>query len=247
MPRLVFRPLPILSLCTLAAFAILLQLGFWQLDRLAWKTALIERMEARAAAEPVPLETALDRFGPGLEREFRRVSVTGRFDHDGERHLFGTQGAGQAGYFILTPLIRADGPPVLVNRGFVPADRKAPDTRAAGQIAGPVTVTGPIRLAEPARALTPDADRAANIWYRRDLAGMAEASGLDVVAPVFVQAEAGPAGGPEPLEAVVALTNNHLTYAWTWFIFAGCLIAIYAAFHIAQGRLALDRTGIGRP
>ena len=56
--------------------------------------------------------------------------------------------AGSQGWHVYTPL-KPDGglPPVFVNRGFVPDALKDPSKRAAGQVAGPVTVTGLVRAA----------------------------------------------------------------------------------------------------
>jgi surfeit locus 1 family protein len=52
-------------------------LGVWQVERLRWKLDLIERVEARLAAPPVPLGA---RRGPASCRatsEYRRVRLTG--------------------------------------------------------------------------------------------------------------------------------------------------------------------------
>ena len=44
----------------LPGLAILMALGTWQLDRLAWKSDLIERLQVRRTAEPVPLPQDLN-------------------------------------------------------------------------------------------------------------------------------------------------------------------------------------------
>ena len=66
----------------------------------------------------------------------------------------------------------------LVNRGFVPFDRKDPALRAAGQVAGQVMVTGLVRpgLVEKPSSIVPDNDPAKNIFYWKDIRAMRETS-----------------------------------------------------------------------
>ena len=54
----------------------MLGLGIWQLERLAWKTDLIDRIERGLAAPPAPLPARP--IDPGFD--YRHVTVTGRFD-----------------------------------------------------------------------------------------------------------------------------------------------------------------------
>ena len=78
------------------------------------------------------------------------------------------------------------------------------------------------------RFLTPEPDRAANIWFARDLALMTEALGAEALGaealgaePVLVVAEAHGGGDwPKPLRLGVNQRNDHLQYAITWFSLA---------------------------
>ncbi|MCC2112475.1 MAG: SURF1 family protein [Hyphomicrobiales bacterium] len=227
------------------AFTVLVALGTWQLQRLAWKEALIAAAGERAGAAAVDLPPPAG--WPGLDLAdhiYRKVTLTGRFRHDDEIHVYTAltraKGAhdGQ-GYWVMTPLERDDGTIVFVNRGFVPLDFKAPETRAAGQIEGRVTVTGLLRAPEPRGRFTVDDDRAKNVWIRRDPARFAAFLGLpaDRVAPFFVDAEAGasPGGLPQGGETLLAFTNNHLQYALTWYGLAAVLVVVVGLF--VRGRL----------
>lgn len=62
--------------------------------------------------------------------EYRRVRVTGVYDHTKEM-LLGprTRGDGNSGYFLITPLRRENGSIVLVKRGWVPTEKKEQSTR----------------------------------------------------------------------------------------------------------------------
>ena len=153
------------------------------------------------------------------------VSVTGTFEHDKEARVFRPLDDPKGGPYsglgdlVLTPLRLPSGGVVVVNRGFVPADRVDPATRVAGQVAGPVTVTGLMREPESRNAFTP-ADQPENrLWYTRDPASIAAASGLAGVAPFTIDADKTvvPGGLPQAGETVLDIPNNHLSYALTWF------------------------------
>src|SRR5690606_9290181 len=132
---------------SLPVLAILLTLGTWQVQRLQWKEGLIQRVNERMAEQPVPLAKIASEYAAGEEIEYRPVTLSGSFLHQGERHYFATW-QGQSGYFVHTPMDLGGGQYILVNRGFVPFDRKDPVTREAGQVEGRVDIGGVSRLPE---------------------------------------------------------------------------------------------------
>jgi surfeit locus 1 family protein len=213
---------------TLSSLLVLLALGGWQLQRLHWKTGLIEFREARIEAPPVPMPTDPTLTGSdGETLEFRRVTVTGRFLNDREIYLAVLR-LGKSAFDVITPLRRDDGTTVLVDRGWVPAAARAPARRAAGQIAGPTTVEGLARAGGRRGWFTPDNDPERNYWFWLDIPAMAAFAGVE--APPLV-IEAGPAANPGGLplgrDYRVDLPNDHLYYAVTWFSLAAALGVIY--------------------
>ncbi len=220
-------------LAVAAALAVLLALGTWQVQRLAWKEGLLATIRERIAQEPIGIEDALARYE---DVEYVPVVLSGRFEHAHERHVFTTH-AGQSGYNVYTPLVMADGEAVFVNRGFVPYDRKAPSTRAEGQVDGIVEVTGLARagLSEKPSWIVPDNDPARNVFHWKDIRTMRETSGLPADVPVlavFVDANDAPNPGGLPVGGVtlVDLPNSHLQYALTWYGLAAVLVIVTAAF-----------------
>lgn len=199
-------------------FLTLLGLGTWQVQRRAWKLDLIARTDARvhAPAVPAPGPAAWGQVGP--DDAYRHVTLSGRFLNDRETLVQAVTDYG-AGFWVLTPLRREDNSLVLVNRGFVPGDRKDPARRPEGQVADVVRVTGLLRLTEPGGAFLRANDPAADRWYSRDVAAIAAARGLSDVAPYFVDADETPNPGGLPLGGltVIAFPNNHLVYALTWY------------------------------
>ena len=207
------------------AFVLLLGLGAWQLERRSWKLGLIAEREAALAAAPAHLEAA-DTDPPRFE--FQRIEARGRFAHDHELYLASQFLNDRPGWHVITPLLLDDGSALLVDRGFVPDTAKDPAARPQGEIAGPVTVEGILRLTTQPGLFTPDNQPARNIWFRRDAAAMAAATGLPRVRPYFLVAGPSPNPGGLPVGTPerVDLPNDHLQYAITWFALAGAVLVI---------------------
>jgi surfeit locus 1 family protein len=230
------------SLATIAALAILIGLGVWQLQRKDWKEALLASLAQRLSAPPVALPPSRDWAQLGPDDEFLRVTLTATFENDKEGLVF-TSGSslredgGGPGYWVFTPARLADGSVVMIDRGLVPEGRQDAATRPAGQIAAPVAMVGALRLPEAPGLFTPAADPAHNIWFCRDSGAIAAAKGVDA-APFYVELEspAAPGGLPHVARLVPNLTNNHLQYAVTWFGLAAMFAGAYVAWLFGSWR-----------
>lgn len=228
------RALALLGALALAGVAGLAALGVWQLERRAWKRDLIERVESRIHRDPVAAPGPAQ--WPSITAagdEYRRVRAAGRFLHDRETLVKAVTGLG-GGYWVLTPLRTDAGLTVLVNRGFVPPERRDPASRPEGRPAGRVEVTGLLRMTEPGGGFLRDNDAAADRWYSRDVATIAAARGLAEVAPYFIDADAASSPGPLPVGGLTRVTfhNRHLVYAVTWLALA--LMLLGAALLVAR-------------
>jgi surfeit locus 1 family protein len=215
---------------------VLIGLGTWQLDRLAWKRDLIATREARLAAPAEPLPAAAQDW---RWWDFHPVTVAGAFRHDLEQ-LFGVAAIdGRVGHHVLTPLVRPGGAAVLVDRGWVPADRAHPAARRAGQTAGPLQVSGIARHRGDDRPgwFTPDNHPEDGLWYWYDLGALEAALGLELL-PIVVEADATPNPGGLPIggQTRTELPNNHLQYAITWYGLAAGLFGVWISFGLARGR-----------
>jgi len=218
----------------LAALAVLVGLGLWQIGRLQWKEGLIAQIETRSKGAPISLREATVMAEERRDPSYTRVRVSGRFDHAKERYLFAVS-EGRAGWHVITPLETVDGETVLIDRGFVPDRLKNPSSRAEGEVEEKVTFTGIVRLPETQGLFVPDNEPKANRWFWRDLAAMAQSmfEGEAVTpAPFFLEAEKSdvPGGWPEGGQTRLQLPNNHLQYAVTWFLLAACLLVIYGVY-----------------
>jgi surfeit locus 1 family protein len=221
-----------------AGLAILVGLGFWQVERLAWKEDLIARVEARTRAPALPISAETDWPNVSAARdEYRRVTASGRFQHAREVLVYTVLSEPKGrffgqGYWVLTPLELASGAIVIVNRGFVPLQRKDPASRREGQIEGPVSVSGLLRMAEVTNWFTPTNEPARGAWYRRDPAEIAKHFSLARAAPFMIDADTAPVPGalPQGGETRLVFPNNHLGYALTWFGLALALLGVFTVF-----------------
>lgn len=227
------RRLAFLGLC-LGFAAVFFGLGVWQLERLQWKLALIERVDARLAAAPQD-PPAWESWSAG--NAYTRVHVTGVFLHDRETLVQAVTELGP-GFWLMTPL-RTDHGLVFINRGFVPADLRA--TRAWSHPEGDVKVTGLLRASEPHGAFLRENAPAAGRWYSRDVQEMSRALDLPgPVAPYFIDADAADSRGNYPLGGltIVRFRNSHLAYALTWFALAA--LALGGAIVVGRRRGQAD-------
>ena len=204
----------------LGGAAILIWLGVWQIQRLAWKEAIIADINTRIAAAPVDLPASVNR---DLDA-YLPVTVSGTFEQ-GEVHVLVSQKDVGAGYRIITPFVLEDGRRIMVDRGFAVASAKD-----AARSDGPAIVTGNLQWPQETDSFTPEADLKGNIWFARDVPAMARTLGTQPVLLV-TRSSTPPAAGISPLPVDTArIPNDHLQYAITWFSLAAIWLGMSLFF-----------------
>lgn len=201
--------------------ALLLSLGAWQVQRLNWKTAILDDIEARIAAEPELLPADPD---PEVDR-YLPVSVTGEVTGEPLHVLFSTQALGAA-YRLIAPFRTVDGRSILIDLGAIPADAKD-----ASRVFPPLTITGNLHWPEETDSFTPEPERERNIWFARDVALMASELDAEPVLVVARSVEPALAGVMQVPVGITNIPNDHLGYAITWF----SLAAIWAGMTVVLG------------
>ena len=204
---------------SLAGTAVLLWLGNWQLDRLAWKQTVLEQIDQRIAAPavPVPLTPvpSADTYLP--------VFAEGRFGQEYIRVLVSQKRIG-AGYRVISAF-KTEGRRILVDRGFI--DLSMSSDMQADQA---VVVQGNLHWPDEVDGFTPAPDLEKNIWFARDVRALSEALQTQPILIVASQISP-PDQNIKPLEIdSSAIPNDHLQYAVTWFSLAAIWIMMSAAF-----------------
>lgn len=246
--KLTFKPKFWPTVFTVPAVIFMIALSVWQVQRLYWKEGLINERVERTNAAPIALPA------PGSDVvavDFRRVTLQGHFDHAHEFYMAARSQNGNVGYWIVTPLLVDDGKSaVLVNRGWVPDERKEPASRAEGQLAGPVTFDAIIRQPQQQGWFQPPNEPVKNRWFYLSPAEMAMASGLPLRTDLYLDAVKVdvPGGFPIGGQTRINLANDHLSYAITWAALAVALLVIYVMFHLnpaASGPAVSDPVSSG--
>ncbi len=201
---------------------ILLALGAWQIQRLHWKERILAQIALAEANPAVPLT--------GNPGPFQKVEVAGHFRPD-LAVLFGAEVGGtpeRMGGELIVPLERANGPPVLVDRGWVPD----PVPASVAWPKGEVRVDGYVQAPLKPGVFTPAPDAKRRRFYALDPAEIGAALGLNQVAPFTLVAlgRAVPEELPVPAAHLPRPENNHLQYALTWFGLAGGLVLVFGTW-----------------
>jgi surfeit locus 1 family protein len=229
------------SFLALPVLALLLGLGSWQLQRLAWKQGVLAELAAAQARPPIP--------APDQPLPFAHLSATGRF-RPGAEAMLGLEVRGTTlGGNLIAVLERPGSPPLLVDRGWAPLE--------GGQVnrpEGEVSITGYARFSDRRSPIAARDDPAGRRFYQFDARAMSQALGvadalayaLVVVVPAPPLAPSGLGAAPPPQRGPLpdaahsfpAPHNPHLGYAVTWF---GLALAWTAIFLLWARRRMQDR------
>jgi cytochrome oxidase assembly protein ShyY1 len=210
---------------------VMINLGFWQLDRLQQKKDRNEAIIDRSSEQVVDigeLAVPTDPVDVGGELEFRAVSATGTYELEDQALLRSRDLDGSPGFWVLTPLDVGDGTSVVVIRGWVPfvtetdgSDLEYPTPT------GEVTVTG--IASRHFGGAVPAGDEQATIAHL-DLEWFDEHVDADVY-PVAIQLlEQDPPSDatlPVVLEPPELSEGPHLSYAVQWFLFSAVVVIGY--------------------
>lgn len=211
------------------AFAILVGLGTWQMERRVWKEALLARIEALKAAPAEPLQVVLRRLPDQVDIEYVRAQTAcPNLETLPTIRLYSVKD-GMSGYRLIAACPLDAGPyaSILVDRGFIP--REVVDARTS-PVALQRQITGILRKGDTGSLFTPK-NRPGQDWYRRDIPAMAAALKAERPAPIFLMLESpAPRGpGPQPAPVPTEIPNRHLEYALTWYGLALALLGVYIA------------------
>lgn len=233
--RLTFRPPLWATLALIAAAALFIRAGFWQLGRADEKRALFADFES-AQVDKVLTGPVADAEVTALR--FRQVQLTGRYDTHHQVLLDSLVHDGQVGYQVLTPLRTADGA-VLINRGWIPADRDRQRLPALPVDDGERQVTGRLdRLPRPGLLLAAAEPPGDAPWPRRLLFPTAAEISAQLGYPVRdYQVLLDPAdadGYTREWRPAVMPPQTHFGYAVQWFSFAAALGVIYLVLNVKR-------------
>lgn len=198
------------ALIGLGGLAVLIYLGVWQVQRLAWKQGLLTEISAEIASDPIPLNTALDDGAP----RYTPVATQGVFGDGHIRMLASRKSTGPV-FRIIRPFETDDAGRVLIDTGWIKDGSAVPDVPT-----GLVSLLGNLDNPNEADGFTPDPDLENNMWFARDVPAMAAVLDTQPIL-VVLREPASPRLGLTPWPVSPdGIPNDHLQYAITWFSLA---------------------------
>ena len=230
-----FRPGWLLTILVMAALVVLVSLGTWQAQRMAWKADLIARIEAGLEAEPVALPVTED----GIKAlDQRPVATKGILRLDRAFARGSQQKGGIPGARLVAPLEREGGVSVLVDMGWIPE----PVDDFLGGEPTPIeegfsaTVNLDHFSAKP--PFRPANEPEARRWFWLDTEALRQWTGLpDLAAATLVRRPQGVERNPPIADPpAVTVSNDHLGYALTWYGLALGLLVIYLMMGRARAK-----------
>jgi surfeit locus 1 family protein len=231
----------VITAAALAATAVTLALGAWQVGRAHEKLARHAAIEQRQSMAPLDAR-ALVAGAPLAEMVHRPVVLRGEWVARHTVFLDNRQMQGRAGFYVVTPLKLAEsGACVLVERGWVPrnfVDRQ----KLPGVQTPPGTIELRGRLAPPPAKLYEFAGTGAGpIRQNLDLAQFRRETGLPLL-DVAVQQTGTPSEGllRDWPEATSGVEKNY-GYAVQWWALSALIAILYAWFQFIAPRRRAPR------
>lgn len=205
----------ITSLLLIGFFATLLSLGFWQLNRLAWKNDVIAKIQAQESIDP--MTTAIDLSNTD---DFQRGYLKGQFVKNAEFiKLQPRTHDGKVGYHVLRPFVIADmNKPIMVNMGWV---ENGSDIEAI-QFSNVQKIAGYMRSPDPRGTFTPNNFPMNNQWYWMDMNAVNDLYKLNFHSQILYL-ESPQSSLPQTFSGLPQPRNKHIQYALFWFFMAGLL------------------------
>lgn len=210
----------------------------WQLGKSRDTNEFNDRLSAGLEADPVPASDVMpaDGTSAGVESEWTRVELQGRFLVDEEVLLRNRPVEGQNAYHALTPFQLDSGLTVMVNRGWAPPiDGTAiPDVPVATTT--PSTLTGFIRMSEAPPNTQPMTEDDRLQVYGMSTSMVGDTVGLDLASD-YVQLDASSVEAADPSGEMNALdlpnldSGPYLSYGLQWIAF-GVMVPLGLAYFL---------------
>ena len=203
----------------IATLALLISLGFWQLDRADEKRA-IEDQIASANSDDVEIVASTEFL---KEKEYYHVRLQGSYIDD-KQFIYDNQIVDQiSGYYVLTPLVlKGDSKAVLINRGFIPWNGRR-DKLADIDIADKLTEVK-VQISKPVKRMELEASELTGdfpvLIQALDLDEISTIASLDFASVIGLLSPESDNGFVRQWEPYTGSIERHIGYAIQWFLMA---------------------------
>jgi surfeit locus 1 family protein len=224
------------TLLVIAALAVMIRMGVWQLDRLEASQAFDAHLIAMQKAPMLVLdEAAISQDLTSME--YRQVMASGIFDYEHQvalrnQYWGDPDGTAEYGFHLLTPLVLETSQAVLVDRGWIPGEYDTPeswrlfDGLSGGEVTG--IIRFPIQKGEMGGGVpnpAPIPGQPLSFWNYIDLERIQNQCPYPLL-PIYIEQAPMADLTALPYRSLPPLDLNdvpHLGYALMWLFFA-CLL-----------------------
>lgn len=233
-----FSPSTLPTLTVAFLLVVFLCLGTWQLNRADEKRAMLKDFERSARQSPAELILPVEE--PENWR-YRKVSISGRFDHDRQFLLDNQVNRGQVGVNVMTPLkLQYQQQAVLVDRGWLPLSRNRANLPDIDVTSKPVNLTGRVYVPYKKAFHLGELDEEDRFGWPRlvqylDFEELSDRLGY-AVAPLTIRLDpSSPYGYRRNWPTAPPISpDTHTAYAMQWFTLAGVSVIIYIALGLKK-------------
>lgn len=199
---------------------LMLNFGFWQLNRLEEKKNFNSVLRAHTSAPLQTIDQAVPTKWNKAANEWVRVRITGAYDPSKAVTIINRSQDGSAGYNSAVPFTSLSNRTILVNRGFVPLVMSTPIAPT-----GQIEIVGYLRASQTRSALGPiDSKEASNTEFQRFDLPLISIHVGGTLEPMFLQLIKESPAAESQWPAKVPLPpldeGSHLSYAFQWFFFS---------------------------
>ena len=249
-PNMISRRWILTTILVIAAMAVMIRLGIWQLDRLEKRRLFNSRVLSQTSQPVLNLNTWSGEDDlSGME--YRQISVIGEYNHSEEIALRNQHWGNQSGVHLITPLqISGSERTVLVDRGWIPADDFKSGDWSAFTEGGEVKVDGIIRpsiskadFGSKSDQFSGSIENPIKAWNFITVERIQEQVPNPLV-PIYIQQSPDPAWSnlPHRSKPKLEITEGpHMGYAIQWFTFAAILGLGYPIFIRRQSQKATEQ------
>lgn len=195
------------------AIIILLSLGTWQLERLRWKTEILNTM--RTSLSLPPLEISDEIIKNIKNHSYRQIQLSGHYLYDNYITIYSKVLDKKVGKHLVIPFKTQYGT-ILVNRGFIPKDFKILDSTNSESI----KINGIVKFQQNINYFTPNNSISKNEWYYININEISEYISIPLLDFFIIEENNIEEKYPVGSQYNINIPNDHLQYAITWFSLA---------------------------
>ena len=192
----------------------LLYLGFWQVQRLEWKTKLLQNIADQQNTPPIyfPFDENSKKY------EFQNSEVIGNFIHGTKMFFFRPNLKGESGFTVVTGFKTKEERVVYIDIGWISYIEKQEKFISLLNYNKEINLNGVLIASKNENFYSPENDYEQNIWYTMNTKKMNEFHELD--GSYYLMKLTNQSYSNDILIEFnpTQIPNNHLQYAGTWFL-----------------------------